>query len=104
MKKNYAREKSEKTLKKCAWKSLFARENFRQITPVKAKLTGVKNIENYSRETGKSAREKLWAEICAKIDMFAVVWFFDFDISVSPELHFLSPSEMLTFMDPGGFL
>ena len=68
VKKNYAREKSEKTLKKCAWKSLFARENFRQITPVKAKLTGVKNIENYTRETGKSAREKLWAEICAKID------------------------------------
>ena len=69
MKKIYASEKFQKTLQKFAWKSLFARENFCQITPVKAKLTGVKNIENYTRETGKSAREKLWAEICAKIDM-----------------------------------
>ena len=69
MKKNYAREKFEKILKKYAWKSLFARENFRQITHVKAKLTGVKNIENYTREKGKSAREKLWTEISAQIDM-----------------------------------
>ena len=53
------REKPENALTKFARKSLLSLENFHQITPVKPKLTGLKNIENYTREAGKRAREKL---------------------------------------------
>ena len=55
---NYAREKTEKTLQKCAWKSLFAREIFGKSHAWKPILTHVKNIENYTREKENMAVKK----------------------------------------------
>ena len=54
----FSREKSHKTLKKYAWKKVFAREIFRKIKHVKANFTRVKNIDKLHPSKGKSAREK----------------------------------------------
>ena len=47
---NYAREKTEKTLQKWAWKSLFPRENFGKSHAWKPLFKHVKNIAHYTRE------------------------------------------------------
>ena len=48
VKKIYAREKFEKTLQKCAWKSLFPRENFGKSHAWKPLFKHVKNIAHYT--------------------------------------------------------
>ena len=53
VKMNYTREKTEKTLQKCAWKSFFPREIFGKSHAWKPILTHVKNIEHYTREKEK---------------------------------------------------
>ena len=74
VKKNYAREKFQKTLQKCAWKSLFTRENFWKLHPWKSnwctwkiieknpvkKAKNPQKSENVTRETVFFAREKKW--------------------------------------------
>ena len=50
VKMNYAREKTEKTLQKWAWKSLFPRENFGKLHAWKPLFKHVKNIAHYTRE------------------------------------------------------
>ena len=50
--------KNRKKPSKMRVKIMFCTWNFRQITHVKAKFTGVKNIEYYTREKVNSAREK----------------------------------------------
>ena len=74
VKKNYTREKSEKTIIIWAWKSHFAREDFWKSHPWKKnwctwkiieknpvkKVKCTQNSEKFARETVFSAREKNW--------------------------------------------
>ena len=68
--------KNRKKPSKMRVKIMFCTWNFRQITHVKAKFTGVKNIEYYTREKVNSAREKYGTIFFFFFLFFSLVFFF----------------------------